>query len=216
MVTHYVNFGYPDTVLALLTGFDLEDSSPVDGVLKNIIIDSPSEFVGIACSIDEVQILPQEGEITIRTAVKYPINRRVNQKDRLVVALNNHDGVNPHTPSIVWEIDDEIEKEVGEVLSNAINKARMQERIVGKCNDCGSGNLMILYSRKTRKRFIGCTNYFKGLCKTSFSLPQRGTVKPVRKNCNVCDWPIVQIRMKGKRPWMLCFNSRCPLKEEKT
>ena len=110
----------------------------------------------------------------------------------------------------------ENEKEVGEVLSNAINKARMQERIVGKCNDCGSGNLMILYSRKTRKRFIGCTNYFKGLCKTSFSLPQRGTVKPVRKNCNVCDWPIVQIRMKGKRPWMLCFNSRCPLKEEKT
>ena len=110
----------------------------------------------------------------------------------------------------------ENEKEVGEVLSNAIKKARMQERIVGKCNDCGSGNLMILYSRKTRKRFIGCTNYFEGLCKTSFSLPQKGTVKPVRKNCTVCGWPIVQIRMKGRRPWMLCFNSCCPLKEEKS
>lgn len=110
-----MNFGYPDTVLVALAGFDLEDSSPVSGVLKNIIIDSPSEFVGIACSINEVLILPQEGEITIRTAVKYPINRKVNQKDRFVVSLENHDPINPHTPSIVWEIDEEVESELGPV-----------------------------------------------------------------------------------------------------
>ncbi len=115
MVYHYVNFGYPDTVLVALDGFDLEDSSPVDGMIKNIIIDSPSEFVGIICKINEIQILPQEGEITIRTAIKYPINRRVNMRDRLVVALENHDAVNPHTPSIVWEIDDEIMTELKEV-----------------------------------------------------------------------------------------------------
>ena len=116
MVTHYVNFGYPDTVLAALAGFDLEDSSPVSGMLKNIVIDSPSEFVGVACKINEVQILPQEGEITIRTAIKYPINRKIDQKDRLVVTLDNHDPINPHTPSIVWEIDEEIlGREVEEV-----------------------------------------------------------------------------------------------------
>lgn len=102
-------------MLVVLAGFDLEDSSPIDGVVKNIIIDSPSEFVGIACSINEVQVLPQEGEITIRTAVKYPINRRISQRDRLVVALENHDPINPHTPSIVWEIDDEVEVELGPV-----------------------------------------------------------------------------------------------------
>ena len=101
-------------MLVALAGFDLEDSSPVSGVLKNIIIDSPSEFVGIACSINEVLILPQEGEITIRTAVKYPINRKINQRDRLVVSLENHDPLNPHTPSIVWEIE-EVESELGQV-----------------------------------------------------------------------------------------------------
>ena len=115
MATHYVNFGYPDTELPLLVGFDLVDYSPVDGKVTNIIIDSPSEFVGIACRINEVQVLPQEGEVTIRTSIKYPIGRRVNQKDRLVVALENHDPGNPHTPSIVWEIDEEVEREVGEV-----------------------------------------------------------------------------------------------------
>jgi len=107
------------------------------------------------------------------------------------------------------------EETIGQTLSNAIKRARMQERIIGNCPNCGTGQLTILYSRKTRKRFIGCTNYFKGLCKTSFPLPQRGTAKPLEKSCKSCGWPLVQIRMRGRRPWRLCFNPECPLKEER-
>ncbi|MDH5532789.1 MAG: DNA topoisomerase, partial [Candidatus Bathyarchaeota archaeon] len=109
----------------------------------------------------------------------------------------------------------EKEENIGQALSKAIKRARMQERIIGSCPNCKTGKLMILYSRKTRKRFIGCTNYFKGLCTTSFPLPQRGTVKPAQKNCRVCEWPLVFVRLKGRRPWMLCFNPDCPLKEER-
>ncbi|NIR86378.1 DNA topoisomerase I [Candidatus Bathyarchaeota archaeon] len=107
------------------------------------------------------------------------------------------------------------EETIGQALSKAIKRARMQERIIGNCPSCKTGKLMILYSRKTRKRFIGCTNYFKDLCTTSFPLPQRGTVKPARKNCKRCEWPLVFVRLKGRRPWMLCFNPDCPLKEER-
>ncbi len=109
----------------------------------------------------------------------------------------------------------EKERAIGEGLSKAIKRARLQERIVGDCPTCGTGKLMILYSRKTRKRFIGCTNYFKGLCETSFPLPQRGTTKPLQKECNACGWPLLLIRMRGKRPWRLCFNPDCPQKEER-
>ena len=109
----------------------------------------------------------------------------------------------------------EKEKLIGEQLSLAIKRARLEERIVGTCPVCGTGKLMILYSRKTGKRFIGCTNYFKGLCNASFPLPQRGTVRPLGRNCRGCGWPLVQVRIKGKRPWTLCFNSECPLKEER-
>jgi DNA topoisomerase-1 len=109
----------------------------------------------------------------------------------------------------------EKEGTIGEELSKAIQRARLQERIVGNCPICGTGELMILFSRKTRKRFIGCTNYFKGLCETSFPLPQRGSVKPLRKECKACGWPLVLIYMRGKRPWMLCFNPDCPRKEER-
>jgi len=109
----------------------------------------------------------------------------------------------------------EKEEPIGEALSNATKRARMQERIIGNCPTCGTGNLMILYSRKTRKRFIGCTNYFKGICKTSFPLPQRGTAKPMGKNCSSCGWPLVRVQTRGRRPWRLCFNPDCPLKEER-
>ena len=107
------------------------------------------------------------------------------------------------------------EAEIGEALSEAIRKARIQERIIGQCPNCGTGQLMILYSRKTKKRFIGCTNYFKGICKTSFPLPQRGTLKPTGNRCKECGWPTIQVRIKGKRPWNLCFNPDCPLKERR-
>ncbi|MEM2366751.1 MAG: DNA topoisomerase I [Candidatus Bathyarchaeia archaeon] len=106
------------------------------------------------------------------------------------------------------------EKTIGEQLSNAIKKARLEERIVGQCPLCGTGMLMILYSRKTGKRFIGCTNFFKKQCNAAFPLPQRGIARPLGRNCRGCGWPTVQVRIKGRRPWNLCFNPKCPLKME--
>ena len=104
---------------------------------------------------------------------------------------------------------------IGEALSNAIKRARMQERIIGECPNCHTGKLMILFSRRTKKRFIGCTNYFVNACKTSFPLPQRGTTKPTGKLCKSCGWPLVFVHIRGKRPWNLCFNPSCPKKEER-
>ena len=109
----------------------------------------------------------------------------------------------------------ENEEPIGEALTKATKRARIQERIVGKCPNCGTGKLMIIYSRKTRKRFIGCSNYFKGLCNTSFPLPQRGTVKPTGNNCKACGWPQVLVWLRGRRPWNLCFNPDCSLKSRR-
>ena len=134
-------------------------------------------------------------------------NRSLTREEALVEAV---DQLKP----LLAEFKEE-EEHVGEALTKAVRKARMQERIVGKCPECETGNLVILYSRKTRKRFLGCTNYFKGLCETSFPLPQRGTVKPARKDCKSCQWPLVEVRGKGRRPWRLCFNPQCPSKRER-
>ena len=107
------------------------------------------------------------------------------------------------------------EKIIGEQLSKAIKKAEFEGSIIGTCPVCSTGKLTIIYSRKTGKRFVGCTNYFKKQCTASFPLPQRGAVTPIGKSCRGCGWPTVLVRIKGGRPWTLCLNPKCPLKEER-
>lgn len=108
----------------------------------------------------------------------------------------------------------EKEKIIGEQLNRAVNITRTDERKIGPCPICKSGLLLILKSKKTKKRFVGCTNYFKGTCKAAFPLPQSGTAKPSNRTCKGCRWHTVEIEQKGKRPWTLCLNPNCKLKTE--
>ncbi len=106
----------------------------------------------------------------------------------------------------------EKESIIGKQLSLALKKARLEERIVGACPKCADGKLLILRSKKTGKRFVGCSNYFEGKCNVTFPLPQSGTVKPLDSACKSCGWSTLRVWMKGKRPWKLCLNPNCPSK----
>ena len=109
----------------------------------------------------------------------------------------------------------ENEKTIGAQLTEAINKAKAEEKTVGQCPTCNTGKLTIVHSRKTGKRFIGCTNYFKGLCKTSSPLPQKGNLKPTHRTCLTCRWPTIWVLNRGRRPWNLCPNPQCPTKKKR-
>lgn len=69
------------------------------------------------------------------------------------------------------------------------------EEIVGVCPECG-GNLRLIYSKKTGKRFVGCSNYPQ--CNKSYPLPQRGNVSFTGESCS-CGAPMVVIGKQGKR-----------------
>ena len=107
----------------------------------------------------------------------------------------------------------EKESVIGEQLSQALKKARLEEKVVGACPKCADGKLVILRSKKTGKRFVGCTNYFEGKCNVTFPLPQSGTVKSLNTPCKSCGCPILRVWLKGKRSWKLCLNPNCPSKE---
>jgi DNA topoisomerase-1 len=106
----------------------------------------------------------------------------------------------------------EKESIIGKQLNQALKKAWIDEKAVGTCPKCADGKLVILRSKKTRKRFVGCTNYFEGKCKTTFPLPQIGIVKSLAIPCEICHCPIVCILMKGRKPWKICLNPNCPSK----
>lgn len=102
------------------------------------------------------------------------------------------------------------EEEVGRGLVASIETRRPKFLVLGGCPVCKTGQLRLVKSRKTQKRFVGCSNYASG-CRASAPLPQRGTIRPTSKPCRHCSWPIVYV-LGGRYPWRLCVNPRCPAK----
>ncbi|MCL2358704.1 DNA topoisomerase I [Candidatus Bathycorpusculum sp.] len=98
---------------------------------------------------------------------------------------------------------------IGIQLSLALTQARLDDRTVGACPKCGYGQLVILRSKKSKKRFVGCTGFFEGKCNMAYPLPQIGTVKPCGDICKKCGAPVVTVYLRGKKPWTLCLDPQC-------
>jgi DNA topoisomerase I len=101
---------------------------------------------------------------------------------------------------------------VGAELSQALKKSVLDQKTLGACPKCKEGKLTVITSKKTGKRFVGCTNYFEGKCNAAYPLPQMGTLKPLTAPCKSCGCPVVQVWLKPKHPWLLCINPQCPSK----
>ena len=99
---------------------------------------------------------------------------------------------------------------VGREIDAALAATVATSHVLGRCPICKSGQLRMIRSRKTKKRFVGCSNYSSG-CRASAPLPQKGTIKTTPKACPHCSWPVVYV-MGGRTPWRLCVNPTCPAK----
>ncbi len=97
-------------------------------------------------------------------------------------------------------------------LATAIRNTRRNRRLLGTCPVCKTGELRILTSGRTGKRFVGCSKYFEDACKYTAPLPQRGTLEPLQRSCQACGYPTVKVRYYRGRAWILCINTQCPKK----
>ena len=102
---------------------------------------------------------------------------------------------------------------VGREIDAALATTVAASYVLGPCPVCKSGQLRMIRSRVTKKRFVGCSNYPSG-CRASAPLPQKGTIRTTPKVCPRCSWPVVYV-MGGRTPWMLCVNPTCPAKCER-
>jgi len=64
------------------------------------------------------------------------------------------------------------EEDLASKVKEAAKASLAADDIIGECPLCRKGKLKILRSKKTRKRFVGCTNYGGG-CRASAPLPQK-------------------------------------------
>ena len=78
-----------------------------------------------------------------------------------------------------------------------------------QCPKCGLGELMIIKSRTTGKRFMGCSNFYGG-CTASSPLLQKARLRATKSKCDNCKWPIVIFRYARTQSWTRqCSNISC-------
>lgn len=102
------------------------------------------------------------------------------------------------------------EKKIGKKLIKALLQAREIERTLGKCPNCKVGDLKVMRGR-SGKFFVGCSSYPK--CKTGYPLPFAAKLQNTGKVCEKCGTPIIRVFRKGKRPFSMCLDPKCPTKE---
>jgi DNA topoisomerase I len=110
------------------------------------------------------------------------------------------------------------ELKIGKEL-NAANQAhwdqqKEENKLPFKCPNCNTGELSIKFSPRFRSYFIACSSYPD--CKQTYSLPSKSLIKRLENNkvCEECNWPMVLCLRQGKRPWILCFNPKCPKRQQ--
>lgn len=83
------------------------------------------------------------------------------------------------------------------------------------CPACRMGKLMVIRSRRTKKRFMGCSNYHNG-CSASSPLLQKAMMRATKIPCSLCSWPIVVFRYSRKQKWLRqCANINCKSRKPK-
>jgi DNA topoisomerase-1 len=100
------------------------------------------------------------------------------------------------------------EKVIGEDLKKTFTETRAAMTTVGPCPICKKGMLIV----RTGKfgRFIGCDKHPD--CTATFKLPATGLVEVIDKVCDACQYPMLKMIRKAKRPQEVCINPDCPKK----
>ncbi len=128
------------------------------------------------------------------------------REDYTAVLIRGAEVVKKAFDDMVSEFDS-----VGAEIASLVKELRDQRGRIGPCPSCRTGELRVIRSRKTGKRFVGCSNYGRG-CSFSAPLPQRGVVSTTGGTCKGCGYPTVTVMGGGSRRWKICLNPKCPLR----
>jgi DNA topoisomerase I len=93
--------------------------------------------------------------------------------------------------------------EIKNVLVNSENGMA-----IGKCPKCEHGEMILIRSRHSNKRFIACSNYQTTDCNAIASVPQKGFIKKNNTYCS-CGWPVLSVILATKKSWRICVNRYC-------
>ncbi len=97
-------------------------------------------------------------------------------------------------------------------IKELMHQALLKQYVFGKCPRSG-GDLKMIISKKTHKRFVGCSDYPK--CHFGMPLPQSGYMFISPQTCPKCGIHMIEWRSKeNKRVYIFCVNPACKVAKE--
>ncbi|MFH0973893.1 MAG: DNA topoisomerase, partial [Candidatus Micrarchaeota archaeon] len=100
------------------------------------------------------------------------------------------------------------EEAIGRELLGAVNEMQRKASVLGKCNKCGKGEIVV--RRGKFGLFAACNAYPE--CKNTFPLPKDAAILATGKTCTFCSLPIVKVIRRGRRPFEMCLTPNCESK----
>jgi DNA topoisomerase-1 len=164
------------------------------------VIDSMREFAPSIISTNMTRLM-EEQLANVEQGSAYSMSVIEQAADRLLESLASF-----------------IEKEadIGAQINGAVSADVAKPAALGRCPMCKKGQLCIVRSRTTQKRFVGCSNYACG-CKATAPLPQKGSIRITGKVCLKCNWPLIGVVFaRGTKQWRICINIHCISKKRAT
>jgi DNA topoisomerase-1 len=99
------------------------------------------------------------------------------------------------------------EMAIGNEIKNVLATS-LVESSFGKCPKCHKGEMVLIKSNKTKKRFLACSRFRVTGCKTIMIVPQFGLIKKDSRVCT-CGWPILSVIFKRNSQRKICVNRSC-------
>lgn len=129
--------------------------------------------------------------------------------DLIANGKKKKDKVVEESRELLHSIIDKLEEDK-KAVSGEMREAMQEANKIGQCPKCKKGDLRIIKSKASGKRFIGCNNYPS--CKNSFPLPQNGKVTILEDLCDHCENYMIKID-NGSYNYQMCIDPKCKSKE---
>ena len=156
----------------------------------------------LALKIEEIltKYCPKVIEVSFtRELEKMMANIELGKESRENVVIETIENLKP----VIDSLKDQ-EFDIGKELSETIRQMRQNEITFNvPCPECGS-KLLVIRSKKSGKRFIGCSGMWEDKCRFSLPLPPFGTLTLLDKYCNECGFQKIRVKSTRKRPMISC------------
>ncbi len=204
-------YGY-SKIIKIMDELNLGTKATRPGILQKLVqrgyVSKGSQLIPSKIAMKVVESLEKYAPLITKPDMTAKLEEEM---EKIAEGKVERDKVVDESKGILEKVLVKMQKKTKEI-GDEVRKAYYWEPL-GTCDKCGKGEMRIIKSKSSKKRFVACSNYPN--CKNSWPCPQKGRLFVLEEKCKYCGFRKVLISTPGRRAWKLCLNVNCPGKKDK-